>query len=183
MIGIVNEFPTAPIHMNFIYLAFCIIFNQITRIFMPHLVLVHPQIPPNTGNIARTCAATKTDLHLVKPMGFEITDRYLKRAGLDYWPYVNLRIHESLSELLAIQAGGRWVGFTVKGQSAHHDFAFQDNDWLLFGSETNGLPAEALQACDATLYIPMREPGVRSLNLSVSVAVGLFEAYRQIGFI
>ncbi len=149
---------------------------------MPNLVLVHPQIPPNTGNIARTCAATKTDLHLVKPLGFELTDRYLKRAGLDYWPYVKLHTYESIAELQAVQAGGRWVGFSVGGQTAYHDFAFQDTDWLLFGSETEGLPAEVLAACDATLYIPMREPGVRSLNLSVSVAVGLFEAYRQIGF-
>ncbi len=149
---------------------------------MPHLVLVHPQIPPNTGSVARTCAATKTDLHLVKPLGFEITDRYLKRAGLDYWSYVKLHIHESLTELLAIQAGDRWVGFSVRGQSAHHDFVFQDTDWLLFGSETNGLPPEALEACAATVHIPMREPGVRSLNLSVSAAIGLFEVYRQIGF-
>jgi tRNA (cytidine/uridine-2'-O-)-methyltransferase len=118
----------------------------------------------------------------VKPLGFELTDRYLKRAGLDYWPYVKLHIHESLADLIALQQGDRWVGFTVNGQSAHHDFVFQDTDWLLFGSETAGLPPEALDRCDARLYIPMREPGVRSLNLSVSVAVGLFEAYRQIGF-
>jgi tRNA (cytidine/uridine-2'-O-)-methyltransferase len=157
---------------------------QFTAKSMPHLVLVHPQIPPNTGNIARTCAATKTDLHLVKPLGFEITDRYLKRAGLDYWPYVKLHIHESIEDLLAIQQqeNSRWVGFTVRGEGAFQDFSFRENDWLLFGSETEGLPDIALKQCAAKLYIPMREPGVRSLNLSVSVAAGLFEVYRQIGW-
>jgi tRNA (cytidine/uridine-2'-O-)-methyltransferase len=151
---------------------------------MPNLVLVHPQIPPNTGNIARTCAATKTDLHLVKPLGFEITDRYLKRAGLDYWPYVNLRIHESIEDLLEIQKqqNSRWIGFTVRGEAAFQDFSFRADDWLLFGSETEGLPSQALDQCAAKLFIPMREPGVRSLNLSVSVAAGLFEVYRQIGW-
>jgi tRNA (cytidine/uridine-2'-O-)-methyltransferase len=151
---------------------------------MPNLVLVHPQIPPNTGNIARTCAATKTNLHLVKPLGFEITDRYLKRAGLDYWPYVNLRIHESLADLIAVQQqqNSRWLGFTVRGDSSFQDFEYRSDDWLLFGSETEGLPAQALERCVAKLFIPMREPGVRSLNLSVSVAAGLFEVYRQIGW-
>jgi tRNA (cytidine/uridine-2'-O-)-methyltransferase len=151
---------------------------------MPHLVLVNPQIPPNTGNIARTCAATKTDLHLVKPLGFEITDRYLKRAGLDYWPYVKLHIHESIEDLLEIQRqqNSRWVGFTVRGAGPFQDFSFREDDWLLFGSETEGLPPIALDHCEAKLYIPMREPGVRSLNLSVSVAAGLCEVYRQIGW-
>jgi tRNA (cytidine/uridine-2'-O-)-methyltransferase len=165
-------------------LAGLVISPQFTAKSMPHLVLVHPQIPPNTGNIARTCAATKTDLHLVKPLGFEITDRYLKRAGLDYWPYVKLHIHESIEDLLAIQQqeNSRWVGFTVRGEGAFQDFSFRENDWLLFGSETEGLPDIALKQCAAKLYIPMREPGVRSLNLSVSVAAGLFEVYRQIGW-
>jgi tRNA (cytidine/uridine-2'-O-)-methyltransferase len=160
------------------------LFIQTVSKSMPNLVLVHPQIPPNTGNIARTCAATKTDLHLVKPLGFEITDRYLKRAGLDYWPYVNLRIHESIEDLIEIQKqqNSRWIGFTVRGDGAFQDFLFKADDWLLFGSETEGLPAKALDQCAAKLFIPMREPGVRSLNLSVSVAAGLFEMYRQIGW-
>jgi tRNA (cytidine/uridine-2'-O-)-methyltransferase len=151
---------------------------------MPQLVLVNPQIPPNTGNIARTCAATRTDLHLVGPLGFEITDRYLKRAGLDYWPYVSLKIHPSIEAFIEFrqQQPGRWVGFSVRGTTcSHFDFQFQADDWLLFGSETQGLPAEILQQCAATVYIPMSEPGVRSLNLSVSAAIGLFEARRQIG--
>jgi tRNA (cytidine/uridine-2'-O-)-methyltransferase len=149
---------------------------------MPQLVLVHPQIPPNTGNIARTCAATGTPLHLVGPLGFEITDRYLKRAGLDYWPYVNLNIHDSIEAFIEFrqQQSGRWVGYSVRGAVSQYEFKFRSDDWLLLGSETEGLPAQILAACDATVYIPMTEPGVRSLNLSVSAAVGLFEARRQL---
>jgi tRNA (cytidine/uridine-2'-O-)-methyltransferase len=150
---------------------------------MPQVVLIHPQIPPNTGNIARTCAATATQLHLVGPLGFEISDRYLKRAGLDYWPYVKLHYHESLETFKAIhqQLGGRMLGYSTGGTLNYSQFSYQENDWLLFGAETTGLPPEVLKACDATLYIPISEPGVRSLNLSVSVAVGLFEARRQLG--
>ena len=109
---------------------------------MLQLVLVNPQIPPNTGNIARTCAATGTQLHLVEPLGFEITDRYLKRAGLDYWPYVNLKIHPSIEAFIEFQRQqpGRCIGFSVRGKTASHfDFQFQADDWLLFGSETNGI--------------------------------------------
>lgn len=152
---------------------------------MPQVVLVHPQIPPNTGNIARTCAATGTELHLVGPLGFEISDRYLKRAGLDYWPYVKLHYHKSIEDFkIAHQARqGRLLGFSVKGSSNYIQYQFRDDDWLLFGSETQGLPPEALSLCDSTLYIPMAEPGVRSLNLSVSVAIGLFEVRRQLGYL
>ena len=149
---------------------------------MPQVVLIHPQIPPNTGNIARTCAATRTELHLVGPLGFEISDRYLKRAGLDYWPYVKLKVHDSLEAFQAChqQRGGRWLGFSTSGKCSYTRFEFHSDDWLLFGSEIAGLPPEVLSACAATLYIPMSEPGVRSLNLSVSVAAGLFEARRQL---
>ena len=152
---------------------------------MPQIVLVHPQIPPNTGNIARTCAATGTELHLVGPLGFEITDRYLKRAGLDYWPYVKLHHHESLEafKVLYQQRGGRLLGFSVRGSLNYVNFEYQVNDWLLFGSETTGLPSDVLSDCDATLYIPMKEQNVRSLNLSVSVAVSLFEARRRLGYL
>lgn len=151
---------------------------------MPQVVLIHPQIPPNTGNIARTCAATGTELHLVGPLGFEISDRYLKRAGLDYWPYVNLHYHDSLEAFKTYhqQRGGRWLGFSVNGNFNYVHFQFQDDDWLLFGSETTGLPPATIAACTASVYIPMAQPGVRSLNLSVSVAVGLFEARRQLGY-
>lgn len=150
---------------------------------MVKVVLVNPQIPPNTGNIARTCAATGTQLHLVGPLGFEISDRYLKRAGLDYWPYVDLHYHDSLDAFTVVhqQQGGRWIGFSAAGKCSYIKFEFQVNDWLLFGSETQGLPPHLLAACSETVYIPMTEPGVRSLNLSVSAAVGLFEARRQLG--
>ena len=152
---------------------------------MPHIVLVQPEIPPNTGNIARTCAATCTELHLVGPLGFEITDRYLKRAGLDYWPYVPLKYH---SDFPAFQSyhqhqGGRWIGFSARGKANYAKFEFKDDDWLLFGCETRGLPPAVLEACPETVYIPMAQSGVRSLNLSVSVAIGLFEARRQLGYL
>ena len=149
---------------------------------MPRVVLVEPQIPPNTGNIARTCAATETPLHLVGPLGFEISDRYLKRAGLDYWPYVELHYHQTFSEFQKIyrQKGGRLVGFSVRGSRKYTRHQFEKDDWLLFGSETQGLSEPVLQLCDATVYIPISQPNVRSFNLSVSVAIGLFEARRQL---
>ncbi|MGK7945648.1 MAG: tRNA (cytidine(34)-2'-O)-methyltransferase [Microcystaceae cyanobacterium] len=149
---------------------------------MLRVVLVHPQIPPNTGNIARTCAATETELHLVGPLGFELSDRYLKRAGLDYWPYVNLQYHPDLEtfETFYQSLGGRLLGYSIHGTMTYTDCTHQDHDWLVFGSETNGLPKSFLQRCNATLCIPMPHPQVRSLNLSVSVAVGLFEARRQL---
>ncbi len=149
---------------------------------MLRIVLVHPQIPPNTGNIARTCAATATELHLVAPLGFEISDRYLKRAGLDYWPYVDLHYHENLEAFWQVykQQSGQLIGFTVRGNTNYLDCPYQENDWLLFGSETQGLPPEVLSACDYRACISMAQPQVRSLNLSVSVAIGLFEARRQL---
>ncbi|NJK99383.1 MAG: tRNA (cytidine(34)-2'-O)-methyltransferase [Spirulinaceae cyanobacterium SM2_1_0] len=149
----------------------------------PKVVLVEPQIPPNTGSIARTCAAMGTELHLVAPLGFELSDRYLKRAGLDYWPYVNLTVHDDLAAFQQIQQqrGGRTIGFSVRGATNYTQLQFAPGDWLLFGCETSGLPAAVLAACTATAYIPMFEPGVRSLNLSVSAALGLFEARRQLG--
>jgi tRNA (cytidine/uridine-2'-O-)-methyltransferase len=152
---------------------------------MLRVVLVHPQIPPNTGNIARTCAATQTELHLVEPLGFELSDRYLKRAGLDYWPFVSITCHPSWEAFWAMtqEQQGRLIGFSVAGKISNYDFQFQPQDWLLFGSETNGLPPMVSQACSEMLFIPMAEPGVRSLNLSVSVAVGLFEAKRQLKLI
>ncbi len=150
---------------------------------MLRLVLVHPQIPPNTGNIARTCAATGTELHLVEPLGFEINDRQLKRAGLDYWPYVKLYRHsawETFYETVIAQ-GGRLIGFSASGpDSSYWKFQFQPDDWLLFGSETSGLPTHVLEKCASVVHIPMSRVHVRSLNLSVSAALGLFEARRQL---
>ncbi|MDY6936067.1 MAG: tRNA (cytidine(34)-2'-O)-methyltransferase [Cyanobacteriota bacterium] len=152
---------------------------------MPKIALIHPQIPPNTGNIARTCAATGIALHLVGPLGFEMSDRYLKRAGLDYWPYVDWHYHDSLEAFQAFSRdrGGRWIGFSTRGSCSYVRFQFQEDDWLLFGSETMGLSDRVLAECDATAYIPMSQPRVRSLNLSVSAALGLFEACRQLGYL
>lgn len=151
---------------------------------MPKVVLVHPQIPPNTGNIARTCAATQTELHLVAPLGFEISDRYLKRAGLDYWKFVTLQVHDSIADFQTYSQtqGGRWIGFSAKATQNYTHIQYREDDWLLFGSETAGLPADVLQRCPLLAYIPMSEAGVRSLNLSVSAAIGLFEARRQLGY-
>lgn len=148
---------------------------------MPKIVLVHPQIPPNTGNIARTCAATETELHLVAPLGFEISDRYLKRAGLDYWPHVKLTYHQSAQDFIktAREKGGRIVGLSVRGEQNYIECQFQPDDWLLFGSETDGLPPEVLKECDLTCFITIKSPHVRSLNLSVSTSIVLFESIRQ----
>ncbi len=151
---------------------------------MPKIVLVNPEIPPNTGNIARTCAATETPLHLVMPLGFELSDRYLKRAGLDYWPHVDLHLHESLSAFRQVvkENGGRQIGFSARASSPYTDIAYRSDDWLLFGCESKGLSSEALKHCDKVTTIPMSSLGhVRSLNLSVCAAVGLFESIRQTG--
>ena len=152
---------------------------------MCRLVLVEPQIPPNTGNIARTCAATGTQLHLVAPLGFELSDRYLKRAGLDYWPHVNLHYHENLKSFQEMhqEKGGRLLGFSIHGKCNYINYQYQEDDWLIFGSETSGLPKPFLASCDETLYLPMKSNNVRSLNLSVSAAIGLFEAHRQLGYL
>lgn len=155
---------------------------------MPRIVLVHPQIPPNTGNVARSCAATGTELHLVEPLGFSISDRQLRRAGLDYWPLVDLHRHPDLPafEQWQRRQGGRRIALTARGGLSCWDFPFAASDWLLFGCESDGLPPEVLEGADARVTIPMLNAGeqgsasVRSLNLSVAVAVVLFEALRQL---
>jgi tRNA (cytidine/uridine-2'-O-)-methyltransferase len=151
--------------------------------FMVKLVLVNPQIPPNTGNVARTCAATNTELHLVEPLGFDLSDRQLKRAGLDYWPFVKLYRHSSWDAFYAHASaeGGRLIGFSTKGSESYWQFQFEAQDWLLFGAETTGLSDAMLASCAARVHIPMSRVHVRSLNLSVSAALGLFEARRQLG--
>lgn len=150
---------------------------------MLKVVLVNPQIPPNTGNVARSCAATGTELHLVGPLGFELSDRYLKRAGLDYWPHVKLHYHLTLQAFQNHhqERGGRLIGFSVRGKKKYTSYEFQAEDWLIFGSESDGLPLDFQQQCTDLLYIPIVHPEIRSLNLSVSVGIGLFEAYRQLG--
>lgn len=155
---------------------------------MPRIVLVHPQIPPNTGNVARSCAATGCELHLVEPLGFEISDRQLRRAGLDYWPLVDLHRHSCLEAFLAERhrRGGRMLALSARARAVYSDFSFEHDDWLLFGRESDGLPEAVQQQADHCLTIPMRGPSatgvavVRSLNLSVSVGVVLFEALRQL---
>ncbi len=149
---------------------------------MPRLVLVNPEIPPNTGNVARTCAATGTPLHLVMPLGFELSDKYLKRAGLDYWPYVDLHVHDSMDAFWqhAQAEGGRLIGFSARARDRYTDLAYRTDDWLLFGRESQGLSLAAIERCHTVTTIPMQQGPVRSLNLSVSAAVGLFEALRQL---
>ena len=154
---------------------------------MPRIVLYQPQIPPNTGNIARTCAATTSPLHLIEPLGFVIDDRQVRRAGLDYWPWVDLQRHPDLEAFQRhrMGQGGRLVAISAHAEQSYSHFGFAATDWLLFGRETEGLPPELVAAADARLAIPMagglsRGGGVRSLNLSVAVGVVLFEALRQL---
>lgn len=150
---------------------------------MPNIVLHQPEIPPNTGNIARTCAATNTELHLVGELGFEISDRAVKRAGLDYWPYVDLTQHQDWEQFTQYQQtkGGNLIAFSVKGRQSYTSYSFQAEDWLLFGPESKGLPPDIMASSDQILRIPIPHPQVRSLNLSVSVAIVLYEAKRQLG--
>lgn len=149
-----------------------------------HIVLINPEIPPNTGNIARSCAATDSVLHLVKPLGFSIDDKSLKRAGLDYWPFVKLEIHENLDEFMAKYGGRRMFLATTKGEKLYTEIEFKDEDMILFGRETAGLPEDFInQHKEKTVRIPMsRDTRLRSLNLSNSVNIILFEALRQIDF-
>jgi tRNA (cytidine/uridine-2'-O-)-methyltransferase len=144
-----------------------------------NVVLVEPEIPPNTGNIGRLCLATRSTLHLVKPLGFALDDRQLRRAGLDYWEDVPLQLWESFEALQRAQpAGMRYFFLTTKSQRAYHDVKFHENDFLVFGRETKGLPEHLLVAnTDHCITIPMH--GTRSLNLATAVAIVLFEAVRQ----
>ena len=149
-----------------------------------HIVFVEPEIPPNTGNIARTCAATDSVLHLVKPLGFSIDDKALKRAGLDYWPYVKVEVHESLEAFLEEYKDHRMWLSTTKGPQLYTDVEYRDEDMLLFGRETAGLPRPFIEANrDKAIRIPMSEDTrLRSFNLSNSAAIVLFEALRQLEF-
>ena len=147
-----------------------------------NIVLVEPEIPQNTGNIARTCAVTNTKLHIVKPMGFEITDAKLKRAGLDYWHFLGVKYYENIDEFFEINKGGRFFFSTTKAVNNYCDVKFCDNDFILFGKETKGLDEALLKANkEHCIRIPMIDEA-RSLNLSNSVAVVLYEALRQQNF-
>ena len=143
-----------------------------------NIVMVEPEIPQNTGNVARTCAATGARLHLVGPMGFKIDDKKLKRAGLDYWQYLDITYYDSLEDFFK-QNTGNFFYFTTKGRQTHTEVAYPDNCYLLFGKETKGLPEDLLQANpDTCVRLPMRE-GLRSLNLSNTVAIAVYEVLRQ----
>lgn len=147
-----------------------------------NIVLLEPEIPQNTGNIARTCAATGAALHLIKPLGFEIDDRKLKRAGLDYWHELDITYYENLDDFNAKNPDAQIYYFSTKAPRAYTEIDYPAPVFLMFGKETKGLPEPLLEAnLDRTVRIPMREH-LRSLNLSNSVAVGVYEVFRQHGF-
>ena len=151
-----------------------------------NIVMVEPEIPQNTGNIARTCAATDAKLHLVKPLGFELSDKYLKRAGLDYWDKLEIEIHESLQEFLQKYPPEENAMYfsTTKGKQCYSDINYTKSEeiYILFGKETKGLPEDLLQKyIKNTIRIPMKEH-LRSLNLSNSVAIVTYEVLRQFNF-
>ena len=147
------------------------------------IVLYQPEIPPNTGNIIRLCANTGARLHLVRPLGFSLDDAQLRRAGLDYHEYAELRVHDSLDQLRAELPQARWLAFSTRGHTRYDQMRYHADDLLLFGPETRGLPAELLDTLppQQRLYLPQR-PGIRSLNLSNAVAVTAYEAWRQLGY-
>jgi tRNA (cytidine/uridine-2'-O-)-methyltransferase len=152
-----------------------------------HVVLVRPEIPQNTGSIARLAAATRTRLHLVGPLGFSLEDRYLKRAGLDYWPLVDLRTYSGWGEFDALFDSAhsqRFKYFSTHAEKSYLDAEYQPGDFLVFGSETKGLGAEFLGTRRESSYrIPIFEPGVRSLNLANAVSIVVYEALRQMGLL
>ncbi len=145
------------------------------------VVLVEPEIPQNTGSIGRLCAATHTRLHLVGKLGFSLDDRYLKRAGLDYWPWIDLHTHAAWHDLEQATAGRRRIGLSARAEVSYARCAFRDDDVLVFGRESLGLPAAVRARLDEEVAIPIFEPGVRSLNLSNAVGIVLYEALRQLG--
>lgn len=151
---------------------------------MINIVLVEPEIPPNTGNIARSCAATGSALHLIKPLGFKIDDTQVKRAGLDYWKHVNLTVYESLDDFLELFKQEKLFYATTKGKIRYTDVAYTDNCFILFGKETKGLPESLIKANpSSSIRIPMgKDESLRSLNLSNSVNIVLYEALRQLDF-
>lgn len=147
-----------------------------------HIVLVRPEIPQNTGSIARLAAATRSRLHLVGPLGFSLEDRYLKRAGLDYWPLVDLRTYQGWDGFAPVRAGQSLKCFSARATRSYLDARYAPGDMLVFGSETKGLGTDFLRDReDATFTIPIFEPGVRSLNLANAVSIVVYEALRQTG--
>ena len=146
------------------------------------MVLFEPEIPPNTGSVARLCAATLTPLHLIEPLGFKIDDKHLKRAGLDYWEFVDLRVHKSWNDFVASARPHRLWYFSKRAFKSYTTAEYSSDDFLVFGPETRGLPQQLLDTePDVTLRIPMMGTGVRSLNLSNAVSIVLYEGLRQLG--
>ena len=144
-----------------------------------NIVLVEPQIPQNTGNISRTCAVTGAKLHLVRPLGFEVSDKHLKRAGLDYWDKLDITYYDDISDFFEKNTGGNFYYFTTKGQNVHSSIEYPDNSYLIFGREDKGLPEDILyKNPEKCARIPMRNE-LRSLNLSKSVAIAVYEVLRQ----
>lgn len=147
-----------------------------------NIVLVEPEIPQNTGNISRTCAVTDSSLHLIKPLGFSIEEKHLRRAGLDYWQYLDLHVYESLDEFFEKNKGGEFYYFSTKAPKRYTDVTYPDGAFLIFGKETKGLPEELLEKnLERCVRIPMKG-ALRSLNLSNSVAIAIYEALRQNDF-
>jgi tRNA (cytidine/uridine-2'-O-)-methyltransferase len=145
------------------------------------IVLYEPEIPQNTGSVARLAAATSTSLDLIEPLGFSLDDRYLKRAGLDYWPLVDLSVHASWADYLAGDPTGRLIAFSARATRSYTECRFEADDRLLFGKESVGLPPALLDSLtDRTFTIPIDNPGVRSLNLSNAVSIVVYEARRQL---
>ena len=145
-------------------------------------MLVAPEIPPNTGSIARLCAATQIRLHLIRPLGFSLGNRYLKRAGLDYWPWVDVHVHDDWQHFRAQQRGARMHFFSARATRSYLGARYAPGDHLVFGSETKGLPPALLAAHrDTTYVIPIFSPHVRSLNLSNAASIVVYEALRQLG--
>ena len=146
------------------------------------IVLFEPEIPPNTGSVARLCAATLTPLHLIEPLGFKIDDKHLKRAGLDYWEFVDLRVHGSWEDFLSAMRPEHLLFFSKRAAKSYTAARYREEDFLVFGPETRGLPQSLLNAhADCALRIPMLGTGVRSLNLSNAVSIVLYEGLRQLG--
>ena len=149
-----------------------------------NIVLVEPEIPHNTGSIARTCALTNTNLHLVKPLGFSVEDKYLKRAGLDYWHLVNVSYYDRFEDVVLQHRESDFYFATTKTENSYTDFSYRDESFFVFGKETKGLSKEILEKhWDATIKIPMIDEVKRSLNLSNSANIILFEALRQLDFL
>jgi tRNA (cytidine/uridine-2'-O-)-methyltransferase len=149
-----------------------------------HVALLKPEIHPNTGNIARLCAANGIPLHLIGHLGFRIDDRSVRRAGLDYWPHVDLRREKDLAELEASLPGSRLFYFSARAERLYTDVGYRDGDCLVFGRESTGLPEQLLRANrENAVKIPMLRPYVRSLNLATAAAIAVYEALRQLGLL